>query len=159
MNKILPNRKSIRLKNYDYSNPGYYFITICTQNREYLFGKIIDGNMHLNPAGKMIQTIWNEIPKFYFCIQIDHFIVMPNHIHGVIQIVGAGPRACPSPRACPTANVPRQLGHRQNGETKYGQPYSQHRQPQGVAPTVLSLSGVVHRSKTMTLCCFLFITY
>lgn len=97
------NRKSIRLKGYDYSQPGYYFITICTQDREYLFGEIINGKMLLNDAGQMVDTIWNEIPIFYNGFEIHGHIVMPNHFHGIIKItneniqsVGAGPRACPS---------------------------------------------------------------
>jgi len=65
MNKPLPNRQSIRLKKYDYSKSGYYFVTICTHNREKRFGNIIARKMELNDAGKMVLTVWNEIPKIY----------------------------------------------------------------------------------------------
>ena len=58
-------RRSIRLKGYDYSRHGAYFITICVQNRECLFGEIIDGEMILNDAGVMVQSVWDEIPQFY----------------------------------------------------------------------------------------------
>ena len=145
-NSEIHHRHSIRLPKYDYSNSGAYFITICAQNRECLFGKIVAGNMILNEAGKMIQSVWNEMPQFYYGIEIDAFQIMPNHIHGIIIIknkfklfVGAGPRACPNinsgPRACPI-----------------GQPQNITGQPQGVAPTgtAMSLCDVVHRFKTLT---------
>jgi len=79
------------LQDYDYSQSGTYFITICTDNRESLFGKIVDGVMRLNDAGIMIQSVWNEIPAHYPGSDIDEFVIMPNHVHGIIVIVGAGP--------------------------------------------------------------------
>ena len=79
-------RKSLRLQNYDYTQNGFYFITICVQNKECLLGEIIDKQMVLNHAGKMIHTIWHEIPKYYEGFKIHEFIVMPNHIHGIIEI-------------------------------------------------------------------------
>ncbi len=88
-------RRSIRLQGYDYTQSGAYFVTICVQNRECLFGNIANGEMRLNDAGKMIQTVWDAIPKYYPGIDIDAYQIMPNHIHGIIIIVGAGPRACP----------------------------------------------------------------
>jgi len=89
------HRRSIRLQGYDYSQAGAYFATICTQNRECLFGEIVNGEMWLNDAGKMIQAVWDEIPAYYLGIDIDSFIVMPNHIHGIVVIVGAAPRGRP----------------------------------------------------------------
>ena len=86
-------RRSIRLKDYDYSQAGGYFVTICTKNRQYLFGEIIYGQMVLNEAGRMVQRVWDEIPENYPGIDTDVFIVMPDHIHGIIIIVGAGPCA------------------------------------------------------------------
>jgi REP element-mobilizing transposase RayT len=86
-NPDMHHRRSIRLQGYDYSRAGAYFITICTQNRECLFGEIVDGKMVLNHAGDMIQTVWDEIPDHYTGIEIDEFVVMPNHIHGIIGIV------------------------------------------------------------------------
>ena len=94
------HRRSIRLKGYDYSQAGAYFITICTQNRECMFGEIADGKMVLNPAGEMIQTVWDEIPFHYAGIDIDEFMAMPNHIHGIVVIVGATPRGYPGPIPC-----------------------------------------------------------
>lgn len=95
-NSDIHHRQSIRLKGYDYSRNGAYFITVCVQNRICLFGDIDQGEMILNGAGKMVQNIWDEIPKYYDGIEIDTFQIMPNHIHGIIVIVGAGPRACPN---------------------------------------------------------------
>ncbi len=76
------------LKNYDYSKEGLYFITICTQNKECLFGEIIDGKMILNIAGEMIGKIYNELPNYFENIQINEYVIMPNHFHCIIEIVG-----------------------------------------------------------------------
>ncbi len=85
MNK-LKHRKRNRLKNYDYSQNGNYFITICTKDRINYFGEIIDGEMILNKYGKIANKYWMEIPLHYKNIFIDEFIIMPNHIHGIIII-------------------------------------------------------------------------
>ena len=83
-------RHSIRLKGYDYSRVGAYFITICTHNRELLFGEI--------KTKMIIQKWWDKLPDKFPSIQIDQFIIMPNHIHGIIFItsVGADPSVCPN---------------------------------------------------------------
>jgi len=89
-NPKIHNRQSIRLKGYDYSQAGLYFVTICCQNREHLFGKIDNGIMVLNDAGGMIEKIWYEIPNDFMNIHLHEYITMPNHIHGIIEIaVGA----------------------------------------------------------------------
>jgi REP element-mobilizing transposase RayT len=80
------HRQSIRLKNYDYSQNGMYFVTICTQDWKYLFGKVVDGNMNLNRYGKIAKKYWQEIPKHYPDVTLDVFIVMPNHVHGILTI-------------------------------------------------------------------------
>lgn len=79
-------RRSIRLKHYDYSQNGLYFITICTQHRVHFFGDIVDNEMVLNDAGKMIQTQWIELLKRFENIQLHEFVIMPNHFHGIIEI-------------------------------------------------------------------------
>jgi len=91
----ISKRKPIRLKNYDYSNNGYYFITICTQNRKCLFGNIVGvgrdrpiQKMILNNVGKIVQNTWQSLPNHH-SVELDTFQIMPNHIHFVIQIVGA----------------------------------------------------------------------
>ena len=88
-NPAIHNRRSIRLKTYDYSKAGLYFITICVQNRELLFGEIENNVMILNDAGKMIYAEWEKLPERFTNIQLHEFVVMPNHFHGIIEIVGA----------------------------------------------------------------------
>ena len=95
------NRQSIRLQGYDYSRKGAYFITICAKNRQCLFGKIADDKMVLNMYGKIIQGEWIESSKIRKEIRLDHFIVMPNHIHGIIFITNQNP----SSRSTETNNV------------------------------------------------------
>ena len=77
-------RRSIRLADYDYARPGAYFVAVCTQNRRYLIGEVQYGVMVSNDAGRMVQAIWDEMPRWYPGIHIDGFVVMPNHIHGII---------------------------------------------------------------------------
>jgi len=82
------NRQSIRLKGYDYAQAGAYFVTICTQGRVHLFGDVVNGEMVLNDAGGAAQICWHDIPAHYPNIRLHEFIVMPNHIHGIIEIAG-----------------------------------------------------------------------
>lgn len=79
-------RKSIRLKGYDYSQTGAYFVTVCAHNHELLFGHIAEERMILNDAGKFANKCWLEIPEHFPHVTLDKFIVMPNHIHGIIII-------------------------------------------------------------------------
>jgi putative transposase len=95
VNRGRGNRRSIRLKEYDYAQSGYYFVTVCVNDRRNLFGDIEDGKIALSDAGRMVQAAWNEIPEYYNGIDIDISQIMPNHFHGII-IVGAGPCACPN---------------------------------------------------------------
>ncbi len=81
------HRRSIRLKNYDYSLEGACFVTVVCQNRENLFGAIKNGEMVLNDAGKMIETWWCKIPGKFTHTEIDEFMIMPNHFHGILSIV------------------------------------------------------------------------
>lgn len=84
-----PQRRTIRLQGYDYSSNGVYFVTICTHQRMELFGSINQGKMELNQAGKMVVEWINKIDKKYMHTQMDRCIIMPHHIHFIIQIVGA----------------------------------------------------------------------
>lgn len=79
-------RKSIRLSGYDYSQPGDYFITIVTQGRQSLFGEIMDNEMVLNDLGRIIAFAWNDLINHNADIGLDEFVIMPNHIHGIINI-------------------------------------------------------------------------
>ena len=75
---------SARLQTWDYSNDGAYFITICTQNREHFFGNIKNGIMQLSEIGKLAAQFWHEIPNHFPMVELGNFVVMPNHIHGIL---------------------------------------------------------------------------
>jgi putative transposase len=113
-------RRSLRLKDYDYAQSGAYFVTIVAQERTCLFGNIVDGALQLNDAGGMVQLSWSELSLHYPGVGTDAFVVMPNHFHGIITLVGVGPCA-----------------------------YPQSGQPQEIAPTI-SLPDAVHRFKSLT---------
>ena len=83
------HRRSIRLQGYDYSQEGLYFITICCQDRAHLFGEIVDGKMILNDAGLQAKKSWQDIPNHFPNAVLHEYIIMPNHIHGIIEFVGA----------------------------------------------------------------------
>jgi putative transposase len=80
------HRRSIRLKGYDYSQAGAYFITICTHNRRHLFGEVQNGEMILTPVGEMAYNEWLKTADLRPYVSLDVFVVMPNHIHGIILI-------------------------------------------------------------------------
>ncbi len=82
---MLPHRKSIRLRDHDYSKPGFYFITICISQMQSILGKIVDQQTVLSPFGKIVTRCWNAIPTNFPDAEIDAFVVMPNHIHGIIH--------------------------------------------------------------------------
>jgi len=79
-------RKTNRLSKFDYSQPGYYFVTVCTDNRKECFGKVENGVMILNTEGKIAEKSWKNTPECYQGVDIDEFAVMPNHIHGIVII-------------------------------------------------------------------------
>ena len=81
------NRQSIRLKNFDYSKAGLYFITICTQSCEHLFGEIQDDSMVLNDPGLMIDHQWNELINRFNNIKLHEYVIMPNHFHGIVSML------------------------------------------------------------------------
>lgn len=91
-NQNIYHRRSIRLQNYDYSQHGAYFVTICTQNRACLFGQICNGKMNLNKAGQMIEQWYIELENKFQDIKCGDFICMPNHVHFIIVNVGIDPR-------------------------------------------------------------------
>ena len=78
---------SIRLSNWDYASPGYYFVTICINDRKSHFGKIKNNKMQLSPIGKIVKNYWQQIPEHFKHINLDAFIIMPNHLHGIIHIL------------------------------------------------------------------------
>ena len=139
MNRYNPkihNRRSIRLKGYDYSKAGLYFITICVQDREHLFGEVIDGEMVLNDAGKMVRTEWLKLPERFKNIKLHEFVVMPNHFHAILEIAGSTLVVDPKPTTDQNETTD-QIGY----ITDMGQ-------PQGFVPTVISnFQGVTPREK------------
>ena len=82
----MKGRKQIRLKDYDYSKSGYYFVTICTRYREEWFGKVKSGITHLSKFGEFAKNFWSEIPEHFEDVEMDEFSIMPNHAHGILII-------------------------------------------------------------------------
>lgn len=85
-NKDIHNRQSIRLKGYNYSQEGAYFVTVFTKNRVCLFGDVIKDKMILNIPGEIVKKCWISIPSHYANVSLDYFMIMPNHVHGIILI-------------------------------------------------------------------------
>jgi len=81
------HRRSIRLAGYDYSQMGAYFVTICTRERRCLFGDVVDGEMRLNPYGAIVTSAWQWLAGQYPYVALDECVVMPNHLHGIIEIL------------------------------------------------------------------------
>jgi REP element-mobilizing transposase RayT len=81
-----PHRRSIRLKEYDYGQPGAYFVTICTYRRECLFGEFVEGKIALNEMGKIVEKEWMISRTIRREIELDALVIMPNHVHGIIAI-------------------------------------------------------------------------
>ena len=90
-----PRRRATRLRDYDYGQAGGYFVTICVQNQECLFGEIIGGQLKLNEIGKIVVECWNRISQHFFSVELDVCVVMPNHVHGIIVL---GTRGASFPR-------------------------------------------------------------
>ncbi|HLY59588.1 MAG TPA: hypothetical protein VKV95_02365 [Terriglobia bacterium] len=140
------HRRSIRLRGYDYSGGGAYYITINTQNKACVFGQIVEGEMVMNEAGLLVQRIWEALPQRFVSLILDAFQIMPNHLHAVFVLPGPGlepalakalgaPVIQPSPasrgRACPPL-----FGDRQKEVTAS-------RPPAGLA---IEKEDAVHRS-------------
>lgn len=89
-NPDLHHRRSIRLREYDYSSVGAYFVTLCVQGRECLFGSVTDGGMQMNEAGRMVEGAWRALAERFPNVMVDEFVVMPNHLHGVIVVTDDG---------------------------------------------------------------------
>jgi putative transposase len=119
--KGLPRRKSIRLKGYDYSQAGLYFITICCQDRACLFGDVVDGKMILNEAGTMIKTEWLKLPERFKNIELHEYAIMPNHFHGILEIIEA------------TVGAPLVVAQNETAAQNDGNAEKQTGQPQGIA--------------------------
>ncbi|MAF14287.1 MAG: transposase [Parcubacteria group bacterium] len=101
---MIKERKLNRYSNYNYNLPGYYFITICVQDRIKYFGKIGDGRMILNKYGKIAIKYLMKIPNFYTNVAIDEFVIIPNHIHIIIEIKSVGTEQCSVPTGVKNIN-------------------------------------------------------
>lgn len=101
------DRQTIRLRGFDYSQPGAYFLTFCTSERAYLFGGIRGKEMRLNDLGRVALECWNEIPVHFPFVDLDEFVIMPNHMHGILWIrdhntSGRGTIYCTPTNCAPT---------------------------------------------------------
>jgi REP element-mobilizing transposase RayT len=78
------HRRSIRMKGYDYSQPGAYFVTLCTWQRECLFGEVVNGELHLNEMGRIVLRAWRDLPNHYPHLELGEFCILPNHVHAIM---------------------------------------------------------------------------
>jgi len=84
--RISYNRQSNRLQGYDYSSPGYYFVTIVSHNRLSIFGEIVSGEVQLNQIGDIVERCWKDIPLHFPDVSLEAYVIMPNHHHGIVKI-------------------------------------------------------------------------
>jgi len=110
----LPNRHTLRLRHYDYSRPGAYFITICTNRRLCVFGDVRDGVVFLNPLGRIVHNTWIEMSERFAGVYLDLFAVMPNHFHGILMLTDSAQKHVPElderPQATTPTSVPAVIG-------------------------------------------------
>jgi REP element-mobilizing transposase RayT len=99
-----PQRRPIRLPGYDYSRHGQYFVTIVTTKREEVLGEVLHGVMHLSAAGACVADVWASLPRHYSHVSLDAFVVMPNHVHGIVIL---GHDSAPGARRAPLSEVVR----------------------------------------------------
>ena len=120
MNKFDPqkhHRRSIRLKGYDYSQEGAYYVTIVTWRREFLFGEIVNQEMMLSPYGEIVQKWWEEIPVHFSNVETGAFVIMPNHVHGIIYILDERRGTASYPKGVP---VPKENGENSISQNNEG---------------------------------------
>jgi len=86
MTPRVPRRRPIRLRGFDYTSPGAYFVTICTRNRACILGDLKAGSISLTPIGKIVQRTWAETPNHFPNVGLDEYVIMPNHLHGLLLI-------------------------------------------------------------------------
>jgi REP element-mobilizing transposase RayT len=148
-NPNIHHRRSIRLKGYDYAQAGLYFITICCDDRKYRFGKIENGEVVLNELGIIAYNEWLKLSERFTNFELDVFQIMPNHIHGIIALVGATLAVAQNDGIAQNDAVAQNDDIAQNdavaqndndiSDNKIGQ--LQKVQPQGIAPTVGNIVG------------------
>ena len=144
------SQKQYRYKGYDYSRDGFYFVTICAKNRKMFFGDVIAGKMQLSEIGKIAEKFWLEIPNHFPFVKLDQFIIMPNHIHGIIKIDNENynyhhnnrrNRACPVPTAI---TIPANMDINKNNGSTFG-----HVTPKSLSTIINSFKSVT--TKTVNL--------
>jgi putative transposase len=144
-----PRRKSIRLQGYDYSQEGVYFVTLVTKHREPLFGEIINGEMSLNEFGEIVKFTWHDLLNHNPNIDLDEFIIMPNHVHGIINIVGAGSQ--PAPGSQPASGSQPAPGSQFAPNNRVGlEPGVENRVGLEPTPTKISLMEIMRQFKTFS---------
>ncbi len=79
-------RDRLRWRGYDYTTPGSYYVTLCTQGRRCLFGHVAEGLLHANDAGRMVTSVWESIPQTFESVRLAEFVLMPNHLHGLLTL-------------------------------------------------------------------------
>ncbi len=134
------HRRSIRLQNYDYAQAGAYFVTICTHGRASLLGEIVDGEMRLNIAGEAVIACWQNLPRHFSNVELDAFVVMPNHVHGIIVITEAEVGAKQSEKAIAV--------HRDTAPTASPLRMTNEQMPHGTQPG--SLAAIIQNFKSVS---------
>ncbi len=86
----MPRRRPMRLRHFDYASPAAYFVTICTRDRLCILGEVVNGIVSLNENGRLVQRAWKNLPNHYPHVEIDCWVIMPNHIHGILVLTGKG---------------------------------------------------------------------
>ncbi len=104
------NRQSHRWRGYDYAHEGAYFVTICTHNRMHLFGRVTNGVMQLSTRGQIAWDVWHSIPVHFTHVVLDAFVVMPNHVHGIVIIVESARPSAGATHESPTTTQPQNAG-------------------------------------------------
>jgi len=137
------HRRSIRLPGYDYASPGSYFVTVCTHQRKLLFGEVIAGQMHRNALGDIVHAEWYATERVRPEVRLDAFVVMPNHLHGILEIIDVGAK--------------RGLAHRAHARADNAEMRATHRvaptagarsRPHGPAPG--SIGAILGQIKSLT---------
>jgi len=105
--RVLPARRSIRLRDYDYRSAGAYFVTVCAEGRRCLFGGVGDGSMQLSADGELVRRCWQEVPSHFPAVELDEWQIMPNHLHGILLITQGPASEAPSSLHRPQTNRPR----------------------------------------------------
>lgn len=80
-------RRKMRLPGYDYAQSGAYFVTVCTVQRQCILSAIVDANVELTQAGSVVRACWNDLPNHYPHVELDAFVIMPNHVHGILRLI------------------------------------------------------------------------